>query len=766
MYSAVDRSTYKILLAAGNIPADVLDRAVKTAEAGKQSFWKGLAESSGLGESGLYDILSKQTGVPLVLIKKIVIDPKAREKVSVKIAWYYKFFPYKLEDGKVWVAVSQIPDVSVLDEIRFGIGIDVMVALAPEKDIEEMLNKHYGLGADMVNKIISQTPDSAPFQTLSSTHQVEDIENGDDIASVAQLVNQIILEAYKKRASDIHLEPYRGKVRLRYRIDGVLHEASVHEEMKKFFSSILSRIKIMSNLNVVEKRLPQDGKMRVKTADQNLDLRVSSIPTAHGESMVIRLLTGKNVWSLDSLGFNPTVLSQIKSLLQKPNGIIFATGPTGSGKSTTLYGCLTSLNSEERKIITIEDPVEYELEGISQIQVASDIGLGFSQGLRSVLRHDPDVLMVGEVRDLETADISIRAALTGHLILSTLHTNDAASGITRLTDIGVQRYLIASSVIAFIAQRLVRLICPKCREPHGDLDLRIREEIMTSLSLLTLDEVKTFRSKGCEYCNGSGYSGRQAIHEVLIINDEMRKLIMDGATAGEIKKRAMLHGMKSLRQDGFRKVLQGLTTAEEIMRVAPTDSEEEMPLVESGEDAVYLTKLADQAANTVTVNRGGQVTAPTDEYPESKRKFKRITVPPMDSSYRIVESNFQHPRVVAMKEVLSSKNWSALIENISAGGLLLCSSESMNLRIGNSAESLEITAGEATTVGSVIELQIHLLDGEKPVSCIGRVLRVTRKMKKVGESNQFVFNIAVLFLVINSHDRLRIETFCSMPDKK
>ncbi len=774
MISTNDRSTYKILLASQAIASDILEKALKTAESGPRSFWKVLAESSGLGESGLYEVLSRQTGTPFVQLKKMTVEAKAREKVPVKIAWYYKFFPYKMEEGKVWVAFSQIPDISILDEIRFGIGIDVMVAFAPEKEIEEMLNKHYGLGADTVNKIISQTPESEAHQTSSSTHQVEDIEKGEDNASIAQLVNQIILEAYKKRASDIHLEPYRGKVRLRYRIDGVLHEAPVHAEMKKFFTSILSRIKIMSNLNVVEKRLPQDGKMRVKTQDQNLDLRVSSIPTSHGESMVIRILTGKNVWSLDALGFEPQNLAQIKNLLQRPNGIIFATGPTGSGKSTTLYACLTALNSEERKIITIEDPVEYELEGISQIQVASDIGLGFSQGLRSVLRHDPDVLMVGEVRDLETADISIRAALTGHLILSTLHTNDAASGITRLTDIGVEKYLIASSVVAFIAQRLVRVICPKCKVVRTDLDQKIEEQMMISLRISPQDKVQTYQSKGCDDCNGTGFAGRRAIHEVLVMTDEIRKLIMDGVPAGEIKRHAMRKGMASLMQDGFRKVLQGMTTPEEIMRVAPSDREagestylsmegmgiEHLPIPiksDAGREREFLASVGDQESMFVGA---------TQKEVESQRKYKRIAIS-LPLSYRLIEYQAEQvPPLSTMKEAILKKNWEAEVQDISAGGLLFAT-ENLSLHTNEKkSEATNVSVSDIINAGSVLDLRITLPDGESPVNCIGRVLRVSRSVKKQESTEQFIFHVAVLFLVINSHDRLRIEKFCTMAEKK
>src|SRR3989338_3755126 len=342
------------------------------------------------------------------------------------------------------------------------------------------------------------------YSAPSSTQDVQDIERLAETPSVVQLVNQIILEAYKKRASDIHLEPFRGKIRLRYRIDGELHEQPVPAELKKFYISILSRIKIMANLNIVERRLPQDGKARVKTQDQTLDLRISSIPTPHGESMVIRILPSGMILDLESVGFEDNHSRIFKSLIRKPHGIIFVTGPTGSGKSTTLYAGLNAINTVERKIITIEDPVEYELEGIAQLQVSPDIGLNFSKGLRSMLRHDPDVMMVGEVRDLETADIAIRVALTGHLVMSTLHTNDAASGATRLLDIGGEPFLVASSVIVFVAQRLVRVICPYCKREDPEVLPEVKERIVRELKLPHLD-FPVYEGHGCDECHGTGF---------------------------------------------------------------------------------------------------------------------------------------------------------------------------------------------------------------------------------------------------------------------
>lgn len=321
----------------------------------------------------------------------------------------------------------------------------------------------------------------------------------------------------------------------------------------------------MSNLDIVERRLPQDGRAIVKVQDQTLDLRISTLPTPYGESMVIRILPVKLLFNMEKLGFSEQDLKIVKDLIKRPHGIIFVTGPTGSGKTTTLYAALNELNTEDRKIITIEDPIEYEMENITQIQVAPHIGLSFARGLRSILRHDPDVMMVGEVRDLETAEIAMRSALTGHLVLSTLHTNDASSGITRLIDIGVEPYLIASSVTALIAQRLVRLICPECKKEDKTISPEIKKLITSNLKVQD-SKVKIYRGEGCKNCNSTGYYGRTAIYEILLINEKIRELILEKASSAEVKKVALESGMYSLSQSGWRKVMEGLTTPEEVMR--------------------------------------------------------------------------------------------------------------------------------------------------------------------------------------------------------
>ena len=375
-------------------------------------------------------------------------------------------------------------------------------------------------------------------------------------SEVIRLVNQILSEAISSRATDIHIEPYRDSIRIRYRIDGVLYEVSVPDEIKYLHHAIVSRIKIISNLDVVEKRLPQDGRAMVKIGNKQIDLRISVIPSLYGENVVIRILPVHLLLTLEDLGFSKQDLSAIEDIIKKPHGVIFLTGPTGSGKTTTLYACLTRLNKESVKIITIEDPIEYELGGITQIQVKPEIGLSFASVLRSVLRHDPDVMMVGEVRDLETAELAIRTSLTGHLIFSTLHTNDAPSGVTRLIDIGIEPYLVASSVNAFISQRLVRVVCSSCKEERKN----------TNGLPDVLKGSKIYSSKGCKECGFVGYKGRIAIYEILVIDDQLRQLIVSRASSVDIRKKAKELGLKTLYDAGMEKVKQGITTPEEVMR--------------------------------------------------------------------------------------------------------------------------------------------------------------------------------------------------------
>jgi Tfp pilus assembly pilus retraction ATPase PilT len=471
----------------------------------------------------------------------------------------------------------------------------------------------------------------------------------------------------------------------------------------------------MSNLNIVEHRLPQDGRAIVKIQDQTLDLRISFIPTPYGESAVIRILPMELLFDLEKLGLLASDLKIFEELIKKPHGIIFVTGPTGSGKTTTLYACLSKINTDERKIITIEDPLEYEMEGITQIQVMPEIGLDFARGLRSMLRHDPDVMMVGEVRDLETAEIAIRVALTGHLVFSTLHTNDAASGITRLIDIGVEPYLVASSVEAFIAQRLVRLICPDCKEENTMGMSELRNQIAQDLQLKSREEVKIYRGRGCEKCNFTGFYGRTAIYEILLIEEAIKDLILHKAAAEQIKKVAIAHRMCTLRQNGWKKVIAGLTTPDEVMKVTHAEKYEFSPLpslVKSGQNV---------AGDLVEFRRSNVV------IPEKRRMFVRL-----DADIKI------HYKIVKPETGLTKRGYEVKhvcnTENISAGGLLFISHEALAL-------------------GSILELDIELPDGDTSLKCLCRVVRVEEL------DVERAYEIAVYFLDISGAERVRLNKY-------
>jgi type II secretory ATPase GspE/PulE/Tfp pilus assembly ATPase PilB-like protein len=412
----------------------------------------------------------------------------------------------------------------------------------------------------------------------------KDITEGEQEASVIKFVNQIIWEAYKDRATDIHLEPQEDELRIRYRIDGILHQTPMPPQLKRFQSAILSRIKVMSGMNIAEKRLPQDGRINVRIKGEEIDIRVSTVPTVYGESTSLRLLSrGKIFLSLDKLGFSPQDETAIRELIVKPHGIILITGPTGSGKSTSLYAMLSSINSVHKRIITVEEPVEYELRGINQIAVRPDIGLTFAMGLRHILRQDPNVIMVGEIRDLETAEIAIRAALTGHLVFSTLHTNDSPSAFTRLIDMGIEPFLVASSIEAIMAQRLVRTICPACKTEQPVEPAYLRKIGFPP------DEIPTARfwhGAGCEACRQLGYQGRLAIYELLVVTEALRPLILQRAPASTIAQAAIDDGMRTLRVDGWNKVRNGITTIEEVLRV--TQIEEHLDALVGGQTQMMV----------------------------------------------------------------------------------------------------------------------------------------------------------------------------------
>src|SRR3989338_2755705 len=578
MSKKIDLILADALMGKGLVAQKQMDTLAQEADGAGEALQVVLLKKGTLNEKDILAVLAEKLRLTYVPLKDITVEKTVLEKVPVKIASYYGFVPLKISGRILTIAVPSPLEIKIQDEIRTQLGYGIEIALAGQNDITDALKKCYGLGADTVNKIVpsaekktgvSFMPEEEPQRAV-----VEDIAKMAGDASVIRLVNQILLDGWRKRATDIHIEPQRQGVSLRYRIDGMLCDAQVAPEIKNYLNAIISRIKIMSNLNIVERRLPQDGRAIVKVQDQMLDLRISTIPTPFGESVVIRLLPSQMLFSLEKLGLPKREMQALEALIQKPHGIIFVTGPTGSGKTTTLYSCLSRINTRERKIITLEDPIEYEMTGITQIQVMPDIDFDFARGLRSVLRLDPDVIMLGEVRDLETAEIAIRVALTGHLVFSTLHTNDAASGITRLIDIGVEPYLLASSVEEFIAQRLIRTICQDCKMEDKSIPEELKLQIARDLGLKSVSDVKVYKGKGCPTCNQTGFFGRVAIYEFLPIDEDIKDMIVRKTPSNQIQRLAVSKGMRTLRQDGWQKVITGLTTPEEVMKMTPAEKEE------------------------------------------------------------------------------------------------------------------------------------------------------------------------------------------------
>ena len=554
----------QLLIDKNFITIEQLDEALKEQKKSGGFLGNVLIRLGYIAQDKLFPVLAEQLGVEYVKLKNRDISPSVVEKVPAKFASYYKLIPLDMKDGVLTIAVTNPLDIHTIDDIKLLLGYDTKPVLASEDDIVEAIRKYYGVGADTLEKMMAG--EGAKEGGLEvEIPKTEDIEDMARDASIIKFVNQVFLQAYKDRATDIHIEPYEDEMKVRYRIDGILYETTIPPSIKHFQSAIISRVKIMSNLNIAERRLPQDGRIRIKVAGNELDLRVSILPTPFGESVDIRLLSTSMKYSLEDLGFLKRDLGLMEEMIKKPHGIIFVTGPTGSGKTTTLYSCLNRINAREKKIITIEDPIEYQIKGVTQIQVQPRIGLTFAQGLRSMLRHDPDIMMVGEVRDFETAEITIRVALTGHLVFSTLHTNDAAGGVTRLLDMGIEPYLVASSVECFVAQRLVRLICPACKK-----EIKPSKETLRELGVgrkRDISKVRFYEGRGCDECKHTGYLGRTAIYEVLIVDSDIRNLVLGKKSADIIKEKAVERGMHTLRQDGWEKIKMGMTTPAEVLRV-------------------------------------------------------------------------------------------------------------------------------------------------------------------------------------------------------
>ena len=517
-----------------------------------------LVEEGRVSPEQMLQVMAESYGMSLVRLEEATVEHQAVDAVPLKVALHYQVMPLRLHDSTLTVAIADPQDVRFLDELRLALQqrYTIEPVLATGEEILRAVRKHYGVGAETISQLLTERGGTAPSPAWAEG-PIDDLEQLHAEASVVKLVNQLILEAHMRRATDIHLEPYREKVRLRYRVDGMLHDADVAPTIRQLFPAIISRIKVLSNLNIVERRLPQDGRATVKVGDQKLDLRISVLPSPSGESVVIRILPNRMVLGLQELGFREEDMKILETVIRKPHGLMCVTGPTGSGKTTTLYACLKTINTDERKIITIEDPIEYEMEGITQVQVHPLIGLTFAQGLRSMLRHDPNVMMVGEVRDIETAELAIRIALTGHLVLSTLHTNDAVGGIARLLDMGIDPYLIVSSVECIIGQRLVRLLCPHCK---------VRATPTTG----ELEQM--FQARGCKACHRTGFYGRCAVYEFFVMAQPIKDLIIQKASAEAIRTTAIELGMRPMREDGWEKVKAGLTSLDEVLRVTQDET--------------------------------------------------------------------------------------------------------------------------------------------------------------------------------------------------
>ncbi len=506
--------------------------------------------------------LARQFGMEMIVLSTMAVPTEVIEAVPAKIARRYKIVPFSRDDSIIRVALSDPFDVETLDSLRYLLKTNVEGAVALPEEIERALDHYYPMARDEMASAIE-----AVSGTATQTASTVEVETTAADEPIIKLVNLIILEAFRRRASDIHLEPLEKKFRVRYRIDGVLHE--VQSPPRKLHGAIISRIKIMANMSIAEKRLPQDGRIQIRLMERDLDLRVSVLPANHGETVVMRILDKSSLMlGLENLGFFADDQQTFERLIGLSDGIILITGPTGSGKTTTLYAVLNKLNRPDRKIITVEDPVEYQISGINQVQVMSEIGMTFAAALRSILRQAPNIIMIGEIRDLETAEIAVNASLTGHLVFSTLHTNDAPSAVTRLVDIGVKPFLVASSTRAIMAQRLVRRICPKCKEPYTPSDHELR---LLGAAAAQVRDAALYRGKGCSDCSMTGYRGRCGIYEIFVLNDEVRHLINTQASAAELRAVARRLGMRTLREDGLRKTVAGITTLEEVFRVTMGD---------------------------------------------------------------------------------------------------------------------------------------------------------------------------------------------------
>ncbi len=543
---------------------------------GNSSLFEGIIQSGLMSEETLLDMLSERLSIKKIDLADCEPAKEAIDLVPVELAVRQCCMPLRVVDGHLEIAVNNPTDCQLLDDLRLllytrynGTSCEPVFCLASRDDILQAIKNVYGLGAEAAERLISQVSSSNSHDSRVAEEEDHIDITADDEPSVIQFVNLVLIEAVRNRATDIHIEPFEGKLRVRQRIDGMLYEVPTPSSMAHFTANIESRIKVMAQLDIAEKRLPQDGRIKARIDGDDYDLRISVLPSSYGEAVNIRILSQHmRFMPLDQLGLDQSDMPVVKDLIERPNGVFLVTGPTGSGKTTFLYACLSRINIIHRKIVTIEDPIEYRMDGVVQMQTLAKIDFSFARALRSMLRHDPDVIMIGEIRDTETAQITIRSALTGHLVFSTLHTNDAAGAIARLLDMGIEPFLAASSLLAVLAIRLVRILCPHCRrEVH--IEPFMLEQLGVTESECDVEII--YEPVGCPHCRHTGFFGRVGIFEILRINEPIRELIQRRIATGNIKAAAVAAGMKTLRQDGWRKVKAGITSMGEVLRVSHAD---------------------------------------------------------------------------------------------------------------------------------------------------------------------------------------------------
>ncbi len=556
------RSFHEALVSSLPLPDAEREELLARARAEGAAFPKTLVSRGLLSAEALRHAYESLCGIPPFRGEGSEVKPVPAETLPLSFLRARLLVPVSLDDGTLVVAMADPLDVDARESVAKATGRRVVVLAGTEEEVHEAIEKMYGESGSSMERLVEQVGEESE-DIAAEGDTVERLIGVASEAPIIRVVNFIIARAIERGASDIHLEPYEKVLRVRYRIDGILRD--VDSPPKRLQTAIISRVKIMSRLNIAENRLPQDGRIKLRISGKEIDFRVSTIPTLFGESVVIRILDQESVpLNLGSLGFSPEALPAFREMVTAPHGMVLVTGPTGSGKTTTLYGALQEIRTAERKVITIEDPVEYQIPGVNQIQVKPQIGLTFASGLRSIVRQDPDVILVGEIRDRETAEIAIHSALTGHMVLSTLHTNDAAGAIARLLEMGVEEYLLPSSLTGVLAQRLVRTICKACSVPR-EISPAFREEILRDAGFVAEGDIRVGR--GCEACGGTGFHGRMGIFEILPVRDRIRELILARADAGAIRASALADGMVLLREDGFAKVRRGVTTIEEVVRV-------------------------------------------------------------------------------------------------------------------------------------------------------------------------------------------------------